>query len=90
MLVDDFNVELTDSSLSDFCEIHNLKNIFKDKTYFQNPNKPSYIDMIITNKPKCFQNSMVIETGLSNFHKMCVRVMKIGKKISYKCLKDVL
>ena len=32
--------------------------------------------MIITNRPKSFQNSMVIETGLSDFHKMCITVMK--------------
>ena len=32
---------------------------------------------IITNRPKSFQDSMVIETGLSDFHKMCITVMKM-------------
>ena len=30
----DFNTEPTDTTLSDFCEIYNLKNIVQDKTCF--------------------------------------------------------
>ena len=71
----DFNTEPTDTALSNFCEIYNLKNLIKDKTCFKNPNKPSCIDLIITNRPKGFQNSMVTETGLSDFQKMCITVM---------------
>ena len=63
--------------VSDFCEIYSLKNIFREKTCFKNPSNPSCIDLIITNRPKGFQNSMVIETGLSDFHKMCITVMKM-------------
>ena len=33
--------------------------------------------LIITNRPKNFQNSMVIETGLSDVHEMCITVMKM-------------
>ena len=33
--------------------------------------------MIITNRPKSFQESEVIETGLSDFHKMSLTVMKV-------------
>ena len=73
----DFNTEPTDTTLSNFCEIYNLKNPIKDKTCFKNPDKTTCIDLIITNRPKSFQNSMVIETGLSDFHKMCIAVMKI-------------
>ena len=77
ILLGDFNTEPTDTAFSHFCEIYNFKNLIKDKTCFKNPNKPSCIDLIITNRPKCFQNSMVIETGLSDFHKMCITVMKM-------------
>ena len=77
ILLGDFNTEPTDTTLSNFCEIYDLKNLIKDKTCFKNPNKPSCIDLIITNRPKSFQNSMVIETGLSDFHKMCITVMKM-------------
>ena len=69
----DFNAEPADTVVSDFCEIYNLKNIIREKTYFKNPNNPSCIDLIITNRPKSFQNSMFIETGLPDSHKMCIR-----------------
>ena len=37
--LDDFNTEATDTALSNFCEIYDLKNLIKDKTCFKNPNK---------------------------------------------------
>ena len=73
ILLGDFNTEPADMAVSSFCEIYNLKNLIKDKTCF----KPSCIDLIITNRPKSFKNYMVIETGLSDFHKMCFTVMKM-------------
>ena len=43
-----------------------------------------------TNKPKCFQNSQTVETGLSDCHKMTISVMKtfirkqVPRIISYR------
>ena len=37
---------------------------------------PSCVDQIRTNKPRTFQNSCTFETGLSDFHKMTVSVLK--------------
>ena len=45
-------------------------------TCYKNPDKSTCIDLILTNCPGSFQNSCVIETGLSDFHKMTVTVMK--------------
>ena len=73
----DFNAEHTGNTLTDFCEIYKLKYLIKDKTCTKNPNKPSFIVLIITNRSTSFQNSMVIETGLSDFHKMCITVIKM-------------
>ena len=75
-LLGDFNTEPNYTTLSNFWEIYNLKNFIKDKNCFENPNKPSYINLTITNRPKSFQNYVVIETGLSDFHKMCITVRK--------------
>ena len=33
--------------------------------------------MIFTNKPRCFQSTRVIETGLSDFYLMTVSVLKM-------------
>ena len=73
----DFNTEPPVTVVSDICEIYNLKNIIREKTCFKNPNNPSHIDLIITNRPKCFQNSVVIETALSDFKKIYIMVMKM-------------
>ena len=66
-----------DIILSNFCEIYNLKNLIKEPTCFKNPEKPSNIDLILTNRPKCFQNSCTYETEISDFHKMTITVMKV-------------
>ena len=60
-------------NLRDFCEIYSCKNLIKDNTCFKNPSKPSCIDLIITNRPKRFQNSVTVENGLSDFHKMTLQ-----------------
>ena len=77
MLIGDLNAEPTEAAVSDFCEIYNLKHLIKDKTCFKNPTKPTCIDLIVTNRPKCFQDTVVFETGLSDFPKMSVTVMKM-------------
>ena len=63
-----------------------VKNLIKIPTCQKNPQNPSCIDLILTNSPLSFQSSGVIETGLSDFHKMAVTVMrttfqKLGPKI---------
>ena len=90
----DFNVEPNDATMKNFCQIYGCKNIVKDKTCFKNPINPTCIDLIITNRPKSFQESEVIETGLSDFHKMSLTVMKVfynkqkPKIIQYRKYKD--
>ena len=80
MLIGDFNEESTEATVSDFCEIYNLKYLIKEKTCFKNPTKPTSIDLIVTNRPKCFQDTVALETGLSDFHKMSAAV---GENVLY-------
>ena len=72
--MEDFNGEPSETAMSDFMEIYNLKNLVKHSTCFKNPNRRSCIDLILTNKRKSFQPSFLIETGISDFHKMVVTV----------------
>ena len=51
-------------------------NTFGLKSLYKNPENPSSIYLILTNNLRSFQNSCVIETGLSDFHRMVVTVMK--------------
>ena len=72
----DFNAGVEDSSVNNFCSSFNLTSTINKPTYFKKPDKPSCINLILTNCPKSFQNSCDIEAGLSDFHKLMVRVNK--------------
>ena len=45
---------------------------------FKNPNDTSFIDNFLTNRYQNFQNPTTVFTGLSDFHKIVVTVMKIS------------
>ena len=85
--------ELKDLSVNNFCSSFNLTSMINKPTRFKNLDKPSCIDFILTNCPKRFQTSCVIETGLSDFHKYLVRVMRTTyeksapKPITYRSYK---
>ena len=90
----DFNVGIEEANMQSFCENYNLKSLIKQSTGYKNPDKPTCIDLILTNVPRMFQSTCVIETGMSDFHLMTVTVMrKTFKKlspriISYRSYKD--
>ena len=75
--MDDFDVEPNNATMKNFFQIYGYKNIVKDKTCFKNPVNPTCIDSIITNRPKSFKESELLETGLSVFHRMSLTVMKV-------------
>ena len=52
------------------------KNLVKEPTCFKSLVNPSCIDLILTNRPKSFQNTLNVETGLSDFHKLTLTVLK--------------
>ena len=76
LLLGDFNSEVSESTMAEFCEIYNFKNLITDPTCFKNVLHPSSIDVILTNKIRSFQNSQILETGLSDHHKMTITVLK--------------
>ena len=73
LVIGDLNSEI---AMSEFCETYILQNLVKDPTCYKNPSKPTYIDIILTNFPKLFQHTQTIETGLSDFHKLRLTVLK--------------
>ena len=95
----DINIDLCDSKavgfseLNDFMDLHNLKNIVKDKTCFHKDHE-SLIDIILTNKPLKFMSTKCHELGTSDCHKListCLR-QKVSrlkpKKITYRSMKN--
>ena len=50
MVIGDFNVEANNSAMSVFSDTYNIENLIKEPNCYKNPNKPSYIDLMLTNK----------------------------------------
>ena len=49
--------------------------LIKKPPCYKNPENPSSIDVMLANKKVSCQNSIIIETGFSDFHKMTVTVL---------------
>ena len=77
IVLSDFNVEVDNNAISSFCDAFDLVILIREPTCYKNPEKPSCIDLKLTNKPHSLQNSGVIETGLSDVHRMTVTVTKM-------------
>ena len=70
MFLGDFNIDLLCSKhvFIDCHEVNGLKNIVKEPTCTKG--KPSLIDLIVTNKPKRFVNTVSVNTEMSDFHNL--------------------
>ena len=70
--------------------MYSLKNLIKQPTCFKNLDNPTLIDHNFTNHPKSFHSSSVYGTGLSDFHRLTLTVLKtfhvkyIPKIIQYR------
>ena len=76
-LLGDFNACADNESVKNFCRSYDLHSLVKQSTCYKNPENPSCIDLILTNKAKSFQRTCVIETRLYNFHRMTIYVLKM-------------
>ena len=76
LLLGDFNSEPTEEAVKSFCQICNFKNLLDKPTCYKSPTNSSCVDLILTNRPRSFQNSCTFKTGLSDFHKMTITVLK--------------
>ena len=65
----------THSHLSDLCDTFSLSNLVNGVTCVKSQNGTS-IDVIFINRPRSFHNTSLIETGLSDCHKMIVSVFR--------------
>ena len=94
LLLGDFNNCVDDEAMKNFCSSYCLNILIKQPTCFKTPENPSCIDLILINKTRSFQSTCVIETGLSDFHKLTISVLKMHfrklspKVISYRDFKN--
>ena len=77
IIIGDFNIEADSKEMSSFCDTFDFTSLIKEPTCYKNPDNPSCIDLILTNKHLSFQNLCVAETGLSDFHRMILTVTKM-------------
>ena len=49
-LLGDFNVNTSDSFMKKFCSLNGFKNLINDPTYCKNSEKPTCIDLELTNQ----------------------------------------
>ena len=71
-----FIAEGSNNSVKDFWDVYGFRILINKSTCYKNPNNPKCIDLVLTNKNRGFQNSCAIDTGLSDFYKMTVSVLK--------------
>ena len=74
IILGDLNAKISNSFLVQFCTSYNLNSL--TATCFKSVDNPSCIELILTSHPKCYQNSGVYETGISDFHKLTFTVLK--------------
>ena len=73
---------MEEQQIKAFCDNYSLKSLIRQPTCYKSPCNPTCIDLILTNALQKFQNTYVVETGLSDFHLMTVTVMiKTFKKL---------
>ena len=72
LFINNFNVGLKNTSLKKLCNSFNFMSLINKPTCFKKPEKPFYIQSILTNCPCSFQNSPTIETTLPDFHRRVV------------------
>ena len=61
----EFNLETSEIALRYFCDLYKLKNFVREPNCFKNPD--SFSHLFLTNCSRRFQDTHVIETGLSDF-----------------------
>ena len=90
----DFNSQIEEEPMTDFCETYNLQNLVKEPTCYKNVHNPTLIDLILTSRVNSFQDTFCCQTGISDYHKMTITVLKTyfqklkPKKIKYRSYKN--
>ena len=70
----DFTCDMDNVDLKDFSNLYNLKSLTKVPTCFKNAANPTCTDRMLRNLYRSFQNSSVIDRGLSNFYNMTLKI----------------
>ena len=80
LILGELNSVLTDNFLNNFSTVNNLRSPKKEPTCLKNQNNSPCIDLFLTNRPRWFKNKSLVGTGISDFHALVVKVLKMFYK----------
>ena len=75
-MANNFDSVPTEEAMKSFCQMHNVKDLLHKPTRYKNPTSPSCVNLILTNKPRSFQDFRTFETGISYFDKTTFTLLK--------------
>ena len=85
----DYNVDVKETNMNVFCNQHKLKALNEEPTSFNNVDNPSSTDLFLTNSSKSFEKCLILETGMSDFHKLIITILKVKPdKLSPRIVKS--
>ena len=67
IFLSDFNTWIKGNTMTSFFSLNDLTSLIDQPTCYKNPDKPTRIDLILTNRLNYFQQNNVFETGVSDF-----------------------
>ena len=85
----DYNVDVKETNFKGFFNQHKLKALNEEPTCFNNVDNPSSTDLFLTNSSKSFEKCLILETGMSDFHKLIITILKVKPdKLSPRIVKS--
>jgi hypothetical protein len=99
LIMGDVNFNMLDehqstNSVSQICDLFDLRNIITQPTCFKSP-RGTLIDVILSPNRKCIQTQGIVDTGLSDYHRMIYVVTKNHapvpqrKQVTYRSFKSL-
>ena len=71
-----FNAGMEHSALKDYKNLYFLTSLISKPIYWKNCSNSTCINLILISRPKFWQSANVIETRLSDFHKIVITIIK--------------
>ena len=73
----DFNSEMSETSMNSYCNLYNFKCLVQEPTCYENPKRPYCIDLFLSNCENYFLKTEILETGLSDFHRLIITAIML-------------
>ena len=73
----DFNSEMSETSMNSFCNLDNLKCLVQESTCYKDPERPSCIDLFLSNCANHLLQTDILESSLSDFHKLIITATRL-------------